>query len=824
MVDSKRSDKAEIITIDPMAQQAKDTLTLVHEHGILLPLLPLKNVVMLPKSIQPILVGRKASMNAVEYALAHDKTLFITAQKDANVETPSIADVYEYGTRSTILQVMRMPNGSIKIFAEGICRSKIVKAQDMGEFLGVMCEDIPPPDLVMTVELEALWRQLKELYLSYSKLNEKAPIDIMSLARTPQDMDYIADTIAVHIQLSFDERQILLETASLTERILKLCSYIKKEIEILETEQRIRGRIQTQVEKNQREYYLTEQMKAIQKELGRDDQALEVANLRESITNIPMSEEAREKVDKELRRLEQMPPLSAEAVVSRNYIDWIISLPWGKRTKDTISIRQAEKILDENHAGLKKVKERIIEFLAAKKFAKQIGRSPIICLVGPPGVGKTSLAKSIADSLGRSFARISLGGVKDEAEIRGHRRTYIGALPGKIVQAVKKAKTINPVILLDEIDKMAKDIQGDPSSALLEVLDPEQNKTFTDHFLDIELDLSDVMFITTANTMERIPLPLFDRMEIIQLSGYTENEKLDIAKKFLVPKNLNEYGLDSHQFKIADEQIRTIILRYTQEAGVRQLERIITKLMRKTIQEILKDKKTKNIVVTEERIQEWLGYPKFRKTSLNERKERIGIATGLAWTEFGGDVLEIEATVIPGKGSLTLTGQLGEIMQESAQAALSYIRSRSHELGLKSSFYSTKDLHIHIPEGATPKDGPSAGITMCAALISALTKRGTRPGLAMTGEITLQGRVLAIGGLKEKLLAAKQHDIKEVIIPKENEDDVREIEKETGLDGIKPILVSTMDEVLQHVFSAKVLEIKAPKVKTKKANRSLKKT
>ena len=824
MVDSKRSDKAEIITIDPMAQQAKDTLTLVHEHGILLPLLPLKNVVMLPKSIQPILVGRKASMNAVEYALAHDKTLFITAQKDANVETPSIADVYEYGTRSTILQVMRMPNGSIKIFAEGICRSKIVKAQDMGEFLGVMCEDIPTPDLVMTVELEALWRQLKELYLSYSKLNEKAPIDIMSLARTPQDMDYIADTIAVHIQLSFDERQILLETASLTERILKLCSYIKKEIEILETEQRIRGRIQTQVEKNQREYYLTEQMKAIQKELGRDDQALEVANLRESITNIPMSEEAREKVDKELRRLEQMPPLSAEAVVSRNYIDWIISLPWGKRTKDTISIRQAEKILDENHAGLKKVKERIIEFLAAKKFAKQIGRSPIICLVGPPGVGKTSLAQSIADSLGRSFARISLGGVKDEAEIRGHRRTYIGALPGKIVQAVKKAKTINPVILLDEIDKMAKDIQGDPSSALLEVLDPEQNKTFTDHFLDIELDLSDVMFITTANTMERIPLPLFDRMEIIQLSGYTENEKLDIAKKFLVPKNLNEYGLDSHQFKIADEQIRTIILRYTQEAGVRQLERIITKLMRKTIQEILKDKKTKNIVVTEERIQEWLGYPKFRKTSLNERKERIGIATGLAWTEFGGDVLEIEATVIPGKGSLTLTGQLGEIMQESAQAALSYIRSRSHELGLKSSFYSTKDLHIHIPEGATPKDGPSAGITMCAALISALTKRGTRPGLAMTGEITLQGRVLAIGGLKEKLLAAKQHDIKEVIIPKENEDDVREIEKETGLDGIKPILVSTMDEVLQHVFSAKVLEIKAPKVKTKKANRSLKKT
>lgn len=822
MVDSEHSDIAEIIKQDHTAA-AKDALTLVEEHGILLPLLPLKNVVMLPKSIQPILVGRKASMNAVEYALANDKTIFITAQKDANVEIPTISDVYEYGTRSTILQVMRMPNGAIKIFAEGICRSKILKAQAMGDFLGVVYEDIPTPDLVMSVELEALWRQLKELYLAYSKLNEKAPIDIMSLARSPQDMDYIADTIAVHIQLSFEERQILLETASLTDRILKLCSYIKKEIEILETEQRIRGRIQTQVEKSQREYYLTEQMKAIQKELGRDDQAVEVANLRESIVHIPLSGEAQEKVEKELRRLEQMPPLSAEAVVSRNYIDWIISLPWGKRTKDTISIKQAEKMLDENHAGLKKVKERIIEFLAAKKFAKQIGRSPIICLVGPPGVGKTSLAKSIADSLGRSFARISLGGVKDEAEIRGHRRTYIGALPGKIVQAVKKAKTMNPVILLDEIDKMAKDIQGDPSSALLEVLDPEQNRTFTDHFMDIELDLSDVMFITTANTMERIPLPLYDRMEIIPLSGYTEDEKLDIAKKFLIPKNLKEYGLIDNQFNIEDEQIRTIILRYTQEAGVRQLERIITKLMRKTIQEILKDKKIKHITITDQHIIEWLGYPKFRKTSLNERNERIGIATGLAWTEFGGDVLEIEATAIPGKGSLMLTGQLGDVMQESAQAALSYIRSRSTELGLKSSFYSTKDIHIHIPEGATPKDGPSAGITMCVALISALTKRGTRPAMAMTGEITLQGRVLAIGGLKEKLLAARQHDIKEVILPKENEDDVREIEKETGHDGIKTILVSTMDEVLHYAFSTKILETKNHKVNTKHANRSLKK-
>lgn len=800
-----------------------DQPTMVETSGILLPLLPLKNVVMLPKSIQPILVGRKASMQAVEYALAHDKTLFITAQKDASIEVPTASDVYAHGCRSTILQVMRMPNGAIKIFAEGICRAQMVKAQDMGEFLGVICEDILTPDLMMTVELEALWRQLKELYLGYAKLNEKAPIDIMSLARSAQDMDYIADTIAVHIQLSFEERQTLLETASLLERLLKLCSYIKKEIEILETEQRIRGRIQTQVEKSQREYYLTEQLKAIQKELGRDDQAAEIATLKDSIAHLPLSSEAREKVEKELHRLEQMPPLSAEAVVSRNYIDWIISLPWGKRTKDTISIKQAEKILEENHAGLKKVKERIIEFLAAKKFAKQIERSPIICLVGPPGVGKTSLAKSIADSLGRSFARISLGGVKDEAEIRGHRRTYIGALPGKIVQAVKKAKTMNPVILLDEIDKMAKDIQGDPASALLEVLDPEQNKTFSDHFLDLEFDLSDVMFITTANSIDRIPFPLFDRMEIIPLSGYTEDEKLDIAKKFLVPKNLKEYALTTTQFKIPDSQIRTIILRYTQEAGVRQLERIITKLMRKTIQELLKDKKLKTINITEERIKEWLGNPKFKKTSLTDVKKRIGIATGLAWTEFGGDVLEIEASAIAGKGSLMLTGQLGDVMQESAQAALSYIRSRSHEIGLKSSFYSTKDIHIHIPEGATPKDGPSAGITICTALISALTKKGTRPALAMTGEITLQGRVLAVGGLKEKILAARQHEIKTIILPKDNEDDILEIEKEIGLSDIKIIFVSTMDEVLHHAFSQPLLNHKTTTSLNKNCSSSLKK-
>ncbi len=798
--DSEYSDTGSVVR-DSVAH---DTPLAVEEHGILLPLLPLKNVVMLPKSIQPILVGRKASMQAVEFAASHNRLLFITAQRDADVEVPGFEDVHPYGTKSTILQVMRMPNGAVKIFAEGICRAKMVQAKEMGDFLGAVCQDIVTPDLAMSVELEALWRQLKELYISYSKLNEKAPIDIMSLARSAQDMDYITDTIAVHIQLSFQERQILLETVVLQERILKLCAYIKKEIDILETERRIRGRIQTQVEKNQREYYLTEQMKAIQKELGRDDQVTEVAAIREAAAGMAFSAEAREKVDRELHRLEQMPPLSAEAVVSRNYIDWIMALPWGKRTHDTIGIRMAEDILDANHAGLKKVKERIIEFLAAKKFAKKITRSPILCLVGPPGVGKTSLAKAIAESLGRAFARISLGGVKDEAEIRGHRRTYIGALPGKIIQAVKKAKTVNPVILLDEIDKTAKDMLGDPASALLEVLDPEQNKSFCDHFLDIEFDLSDVMFITTANSIDRIPVPLFDRMEIIAISGYTEDEKLTIAKKFLITRNLVEYGLLASQFKIADEQLRTIVLRYTQEAGVRHLERIITKLMRKTIQEILGNKKFKGVIITDELIKKWLGNPVFKKTSLTEQAQRIGIATGMAWTEYGGDILEIETTVVPGKGSLMLTGQLGDVMQESAQAALSYIRSRSDELGLKSSFFATKDIHVHVPEGATPKDGPSAGITMCAALISALTRRGTRSSLAMTGEITLQGRVLAVGGLKEKVLAVRQHEIKELIVPKENEDDVCEIEKEIGLGGIKITFVSTMDEVLEHAFEENI--------------------
>ena len=783
-----------------------------------LALLPLKNVVILPKSITPIIAGRSKSIAAIEHALKHNKSIFITTQKDHAVENPTENDVFSYGVRSTILQVMRMPNGALKILAEGICRARVLESSvDEQGFMHVAYEDLPTTSIEDSVELLAHWRQLKSLYTAYSKLNEKMPADLITTAKTPQDIDYIADTIAVHLNLTVLERQEILELPDLKERVLKICAFIKREIEILQVQQKIQGHIQTAVEKNQREYYLTEQMKAINKELGREDQSAEINQLRDKVQGLGLTKEAREKVEKELRRLEQMPPLSSEAVVSRHYVDWITSLPWQKLSKDTISLVQAEKILHKHHAGLKKAKERIIEFLAAKKFSKSLHRSPIICLAGPPGVGKTSLAKSIADSVGREFVRISLGGIKDESEIRGHRRTYIGALPGKIIQAMRKANSKNPVILLDEIDKMSRDLHGDPASALLEVLDPEQNKGFVDHFLDVEYDLSNVMFIATANMTEGIPYPLYDRMEIISLSGYTDDEKLEITRKFLIPKNLSEYDLTNKQFSLPNDMIKVIISEYTKEAGVRQLERTIAKLMRKAIQVLLKDKKKNRIVITSELVKEWLGHPKFKKTSLNNKKDRIGLATGLAWTELGGDLLEIETSAIPGKGGMTLTGQLGEVMQESAQAALSYIRARNKELNLPRSFYTTKDIHVHIPEGATPKDGPSAGITITVALVSALTNNPTKKDIAMTGEVTLQGRVLAVGGLKEKLLAAKQQGFKTVIIPHENYDDMQDILKETDLSDLQLIYARHVDEVLKEAF------VKNPFTQTKKSAKKTKK-
>lgn len=773
----------------------------VREQDDFLPLLPLKNVVVLPKSIQPIMVGRPLSIKAVEFALKHNRPLFITAQRDSKTESPTEADLFTVGTRANILQVMRLPNGALKILAEGIMRARIEQYDDGADFIGVVATEIPTTSAQATIELEASWRQLQSQYLEYAKLNEKAPTEITALVKTADDMDAITDTIGVHIgNLTFENRQEILETPDLIERMFKLSQMLQKEIEILYAEQRIRGHVQTQVDKNQKEYYLTEQMKAIQKELGHDDQSAEMSQMRTKVAGLNLPKEALERVEKELRRLDQMPPLSSEAVVSRHYVDWITSLPWHKITQDTISLANAQKILNTSHAGLKKPKERIVEFLAAKKFAKNLERSPIICLVGPPGVGKTSLGKSIAESLGREFVRISLGGIRDEAEIRGHRRTYIGALPGKIIQAMKKASTMNPVILLDEIDKMSRDIHGDPAAALLEVLDPEQNKTFVDHYLDIEYDLSKVMFIATANVMDHIPYPLYDRLEIIQLSGYTDEEKFAITKQFLIPKNLAEYELSSKQIQIPDEVLEFIIAEYTKEAGVRQLERLIAKLMRKTIQVLLQSKKNTSVTVTKDLVKEWLGNPVFKKTSLNKKAHRIGLATGLAWTEVGGDVLEIETSVLAGKGGMTLTGQLGEVMQESAQAALSYLRSRIKELGIKKDFYSTKDIHLHIPEGATPKDGPSAGITICAALVSGLTDNPIKADLAMTGEITLQGRVLSVGGLKEKLLAAKQHGIKTVVVPQENFDDIQEILKEANLGDLQLIYASTMDDVLKVAF------------------------
>ncbi len=806
-----------------MKKEKKELLKpAVEIESSILPLLPLKNVAILPKSIIPVIVGRDISIKAVEHALKTNRMLFISAQKNPATETPTHNDVFIYGTRSTILQVMRMPNGPLKILAEGICRAKALHfANHEDGFINVEYQDLPTTNLKSSVDLEATWRETFQLYTMYLTLNDKMPSDHIADVKTPQEMDYMTDTIAVHIEnLSLEDRQEILELSDLKIRMLKLCFFLKKEIDILQTEHRIRGQIQTQVDKNQREYYLNEQMKAIQKELGREDQSEEISSIKQTIKDAGLSKEARQKVDNELKRLEQMPPLSSEAVVSRNYIDWILALPWKKVSKDTINITQAEGILDKNHAGLKKVKERIIEFLAAKKFSKSLYRSPVICLVGPPGVGKTSLARSIAESMGREFIRISLGGVRDEAEIRGHRRTYIGALPGKIIQAMKKANVLNPVILLDEIDKMSRDLHGDPASALLEVLDPEQNKNFIDHFLDTGYDLSQVMFIATANMMDHIPYPLYDRLEIISLSGYSEQEKLAIANQFLIPKNLKEYSLTKKQFSLSDSLILSIIDEYTKEAGVRQLERIIAKLMRKTIQLLLNDETIKNFTLTKQMIIEWLGTSTHKKTSMSQKTERIGLATGLAWTEVGGDVLEIETSVLTGKGGLTLTGQLGEVMQESASAAMSYIRSRAKDLGLKSTFYSANDIHLHIPEGATPKDGPSAGITICTALVSALINKPTHPQLAMTGEITLQGRILSIGGLKEKILAAKQHGCTNIIVPQENFDDIQDIKKEMSLDGLSITFVNNMDEVLKLALIKNPFDL-PPKVMKKRIRKTL---
>lgn len=770
-----------------------------YEAQVFLPVLPLKNLVALPKSIVPVVVGRDVSIKAIEYAVSGNKELFITAQKAVDIENPTIDDVYHYGTRGIILQVAKLQNGTLKVLVEGLSRSRIAQVVQTEKFIGVLAEDLIVEPLEKTPEIEALWRNLYDLFKEYIHLNEKLSTDLLNLFHGPEDLDYLSDTIAVQMPLDFAERQLLLEMIDPQERALRMCILLKRESEILKADKNIRKRVQSQVEKHQKDYYLTEQMRAIQRELGRDDFSQEIAELRKKAKKQKLPPEAMEKVEAELHRLEQMQPMSPEAAVGRNYVDWLLNVPWHELSSDTVSLSGAEQLLNASHAGMKKPKERVLEFLAARKFAKDnLKHAPILCLVGPPGVGKTSFAQSIADALARPMVRISLGGLRDEAEIRGHRRTYIGAMPGKIIQAMKRVKVVNPVMVLDEIDKMSMDFRGDPSSALLEVLDPEQNKAFVDHFLEVEYDLSKVMFIATANATDNVPYPLLDRMEIIYLNGYTEAEKLEIAKQFLIPKLLKEHALTDAQAVLRDALIKKIIEEYTKEAGVRQLERSIAKLLRKSIQKLLEDKRRTHVVVEEADLESWLGVAHYRRDD-KKRVDTVGVATGLAWTEAGGDILEIEVTVLKGKGALTLTGQLGEVMQESAQAAMSYLRSRAKDLGLKENFYSNIDVHVHVPEGAIPKDGPSAGITIATAITSALTQIPIRHNVAMTGEVTLRGRVLPVGGLKEKLLAASRIGITKVIVSASNAKDIKEFVHELDA-SLSIVCVETMDEVIAQAF------------------------
>ncbi len=737
------------------------------------PMLPLRDIVVFPHMVVPLYVGRQKSVAALEHAMATDKDLLLSAQKRAKVNDPNADDIYEIGTLGTIIQLLRLPDSTVKLLVEGKKRARIRNFDPREDFFLCEVEEIPDTQN-MSVENEALMRQVHTTFETYVKLNRKIPPEMLMSVASIDDPSRLADTIAAHLTLKLKDKQEVLELSDATARLEKLFSLMEAEIEILQVEKRIRSRVKKQMEKTQKEYYLNEQLQAIQKELGeRDEFKNEMQELEEKIKEKKLSKEANEKVQKELKKLKMMSPMSAEATVVRNYIDWIISLPWGEYTQDKLDIPTAEECLDREHFGLEKVKKRIIEYLAVQKLVDRI-KGPILCFVGPPGVGKTSLARSIANATGRKFVRMSVGGVRDEAEIRGHRRTYIGALPGKIIQSLKKAGSSNPVFLIDEVDKMSMDFRGDPSSALLEVLDPEQNSTFNDHYLDMDFDLSRVMFVTTANSLFAIPKPLQDRMEVIHLSGYTEEEKLNIARRFLVPKQVVENGLRDANIELPDAALRTIIREYTREAGVRNLEREIATVCRQVAKEVVINGPEHKVRVTSKLIHKYLGIPKFRWGKAEE-KNLVGITTGLAWTEMGGDLLVIEVTIMPGKGKMIITGKLGDVMQESAQAALSYVRSRAKTLGLKDDFYQGIDIHVHVPEGAIPKDGPSAGITMVTSITSALLRIPVKSTIAMTGEITLRGRVLPIGGLKEKVLAAHRGDIRTVIIPKENEKDIEDI-------------------------------------------------
>ncbi len=774
-----------------------------------LPMMPLRDVVIFPYMMSAFVVGRDSSIRALEDALAADKKIFLATQHDASVDEPKPNEIYQVGTIANIVQSVKLPDGNIKVLVEGAERGKILKvANDEGYFrVSVRTTAYRP---VSTPSLEQLQQRVTSLFEQYVKLSQSLNYETMIAAVKSDDIGKFTDTVAANLNISIEEKQELLEIFDPVDRLTRVADILDIEIEKLNVDRTIQGRVKRQMERAQREYYLNEKIKAIQKELGRNEKN-EIEELRKRIEASGMTKDAREKAEAEMGRLEMMPPMSAETTVSRNYLEWLLSVPWKKKSKEVRDINAAEKVLEEDHYGLEKIKERILEFLAVRQLVK-VPKGSILCFVGPPGVGKTSLGRSIARATGRKFVRLSLGGVRDEAEIRGHRRTYIGALPGQILQMMKKAGTVNPVFLLDEVDKMSMDFRGDPSAALLEVLDPEQNSTFMDHYLDVEYDLSKVFFITTANVIHTIPQPLQDRMEILRLSGYTEPEKLEIAKRFLVRKQRESCGLKADNLTFTDDALRSVIRSYTREAGVRNLEREISNVSRKVARKVVAEGSKLHVEVKPDDVKEYLGVVKFRDTRAEEKNE-VGLAVGLAWTEVGGEILHIEASIMQGKGRLLLTGKLGEVMQESGQAAMSYVRSRAARLGLDADFYRRYDIHLHIPEGAIPKDGPSAGITLATAIVSALTRIPARRDVAMTGEITLRGKVLPIGGIKEKVLAAHRMGVATVLLPRDNEKDLSEIPANIQQE-ISLRFVDTMDEVLELALERKIEDqgVLAPEV------------
>ena len=766
------------------------------EQKELFPVLPLRDIVVFPHMIVPLFVGREKSVRALEDVMKDDKQILLVAQKNAADDDPGPDDIYEIGTVSTVLQLLKLPDGTVKVLVEGIQRARIEEFTETEKFFMVEAGRIDE-DTGDERELEAMLRSVVNQFESYIKLNKKIPPEVLVSVNQIDDPSKLADTVASHLAIKISEKQELLEVDSVIERLERVLGFMEAEIGVLQVEKKIRNRVKRQMEKTQREYYLNEQMKAIQKELGEgEDGRDELAELEEKIKKTKLTKEAEEKSMAELKKLKNMSPMSAEATVVRNYLDWMLSIPWKKRTRVKRDIKKAEEILDEDHYGLEKVKERIIEYLAVQQRTNKV-TGPILCLVGPPGVGKTSLGKSIAASTGRNFVRMSLGGVRDESEIRGHRRTYIGSMPGKILQSMKKAKSSNPLFLLDEVDKMGNDWRGDPASALLEVLDPEQNSSFNDHYLEVDYDLSDVMFVTTANTLN-MPGPLLDRMEIIRLSGYTEHEKVEIAKRHLITKQIEKHGVKGKEWSITDEGLVDLIRYYTKESGVRNLERELANLVRKALKEILMGE-TKSVKITPDNLEKYAGIKKYRYGEM-EAEDLVGVVTGLAWTEVGGELLSIESVMVPGKGRMIITGKLGDVMQESIQAAKSYVQSRAHTFGIRPPLFNQRDIHVHVPEGATPKDGPSAGVGMTTSIVSVLTGIPVRREVAMTGEVTLRGRVLAIGGLKEKLLAALRGGIKTVLIPQENVKDLAEI-PDIVKEGLEIIPVSTVDEVLERALS-----------------------